>query len=153
MKTRVFYQIVFILTLLINSCNSNHNEELTSQDINTIKNDIKRYEVIIRTNELEKLESIFTDDIVFIRPYIDNITGIDSLLKIHYSGLQSIPGFWKSADEIYGHGDVAYTFGNYGFSEEEPAGKYMEIRRKQPDGSWPISRLIWNENFPKLEVN
>lgn len=149
MRTRVFYQFVLVLTLFLNSCNSNHNEELTSQDINTIKNEIKMYEEIIRTNELEKLESIFTDDIVFIRPDNDNIFGIDSLLKIHYSGVPAISGFWKSADEIHGHGDVAYTFGNFGFSEGVPAGKYIEIRIKQSDGSWPISRLIWNENSQK----
>ena len=84
MKTRVFCQIFIVLILLISSCNSNYNKELTSQDINAIKDEIKRYEVIIRNNELEKLVSIFTDNIVFIRPYNDNIVGIDSLLKIHY---------------------------------------------------------------------
>jgi ketosteroid isomerase-like protein len=149
MKIRAFCQIIFVLTLLINSCNPNYNEKLTIHDINAIKDEIKRYEVIIRNNELEKLESIFADDIVFIRPYNDNIIGIDSLLKIHYSDLLAVPGFWKSADEINGYGDVAYSYGSYGFSEGKPSGKYMEIRIKQPDGSWPISRLIWNENPPK----
>jgi ketosteroid isomerase-like protein len=146
MKTRIFYQIAVVLSFFIFSCNTNHNMEITSQDINTIKNELRIYEEIIRTNELEKLKFIFTDDIVFIRPNKDNIIGIDSLLRIHYSGVTAVPGFWKSADEIYGHGNVAYTIGNYGFSEGEPAGKYMEIRMKQSDGSWPISRLIWNEN-------
>lgn len=149
MKTRVCCQIYFVLTLFISSCNSNYNKEITSQDINVIKDEIKRYEVIIRNNELEKLESIFTDDIVFIRPYNSNIIGIDSLLKIHYSDLSAVPGFWKLADEINGYGDIAYSFGSYGFSKGNPSGKYMEIRIKQADGSWPISRLIWNENPPK----
>lgn len=149
MKTIVCCQVVFVLTLLINSCNSSYNKELTNQDISAIKNDINRYEKSIRNNELKILESIFTDDIVFIRPYSDNIIGIDSLLKIHYADLSAIPGFWKSADEINGYGNVAYSYGSFGFSEGEQNGKYMEIRIKQPDGSWPISRLIWNENPPK----
>jgi ketosteroid isomerase-like protein len=146
MKTMFFYAPVFGLAILINSCNTIQNEGVTSQDIIVIKNEIKKYEEIIRTNELEKLKSIFTDDIVFIRPGNDNITGIDRLLTIHYADVPPVPGFWKAAAEIYAHGNVAYTYGNYGFSEGNPAGKFMEIRIKQSDGSWPISRLIWNEN-------
>jgi ketosteroid isomerase-like protein len=149
MKTRVFYQFAFVLSLLINSCNSDCNKEITSEDISNIKNEITKYETIIRNNELDRLDSIFTDDIVFIRPNNDNIVGIDNLLQIHYSGLLAVPGFWKSTAEIHGYGNVAYAFGSYGFSKGEQSGKYLEIRKKQPDGSWPISRLIWNENRPK----
>jgi ketosteroid isomerase-like protein len=145
MKTIIFYQIVFLMTLSIVSCHTISHKEITNQDVNTIKNDLKKYEEIIRTNDLKKLRSIFTHDIVFVRPGNDNIKGIDSLLKIHYSEVPAVPGFWKSADEIYGQGDVAYTYGHFGFTESESAGKYMEIRIKQSDGSWPISRLIWNE--------
>jgi ketosteroid isomerase-like protein len=151
MKSLKNYLPIFVLTMVINSCNLNseYNQELTSQDINIIKNEIKRYEVLIRNNELESIESIFTDDIVFIRPNEINIIGIDSLIKIHYSNLPAITGFWKSADEINGYGHFAYSYGSFGFSEGEQYGKFMEIRIKQPDGSWPISRLIWNENPPK----
>ena len=146
MKTILFYQTALVLTLVMISCGTGHHQRITSQDVNTIKNEIVNYEEIIRSNDLEKLVSIFTEDIVFIRPGLDNITGRDSLLIIHYSGVPAVPGFWKSANEIDGHGDVAYTLGNYGFSEGVPAGKFMEIRIKQADGSWPISRLIWNES-------
>jgi len=151
MKSIKNYLPIFVLTLVINSCNSNseYNQELTSQDINIIKNEIKRYEVIIRNNELESLESIFTDDIVFVRPNDINIIGIENLLEIHYSGVSAVPGFWKSAEEINGFGNIAYSYGNFGFSEGVQSGKYMEIRKKQLDGSWPISRLIWNENPPE----
>jgi ketosteroid isomerase-like protein len=144
MKTIILFQTILVL-LVINSCTNNYNQEITSRDIDAINNDINRYVEIIRTNELEKLKSIFTDDIVFIRPFNDNLIGIDSLLKIHYSDVPAVPGFWKLADEIYGYGDVAYAFGNYGFSEGNTAGKFMEIRKRQAGGSWPISRLIWNE--------
>ena len=148
MKTILLYQTTLVLTLAMLSCGTDQHRGITSQDVNVIKSEIVRYEQIIRSNDLEKLVSIFTEDVVFMRPGLDNITGRDNLLKIHYSGVPAVPEFWKSANEIDGHGDVAYTFGNYGFSEGVPAGKFMEIRIKQTDGSWPISRLIWNEISP-----
>ena len=148
MKTILIYQTALLVALVMISCGTDHQQGITSQDVNTIKNEIVRYEEIIRSNDLEELVSIFTEDIVFIRPGLENIAGRDRLLEIHYSGVTAVPGFWKSADEIDGHGEVAYTFGNYGFSEGVPAGKFMEIRIRQADGSWPISRLIWNENPP-----
>lgn len=139
---------------MISGCNSKpvQNLTLTNQDIEIIQNEIKKYELIIRACELESLGSIFTDDIVFIRPNDINITGIEDLLEIHYSNISAIPGFWKSAIEINGSGQIAYSFGNYGFSEGISSGKFMEVREKQLDGSWPISRLIWNENPQKKEL-
>ena len=51
----------------------------------------------------------------------------------------------KRYEEIGGSGQIAYAYGFYGFSEGVPNGKFLEIREKQADGSWPVSRLIWNE--------
>jgi ketosteroid isomerase-like protein len=57
-------------------------------------------------------------------------------------------------DEVEGYGDVAYVIGRYAMTLEpegasEPVddeGKYIEIRRKQPDGGWLMSRDIFNSD-------
>jgi ketosteroid isomerase-like protein len=61
-----------------------------------------------------------------------------------------------SYPEVDGYGDIAYARGTYdetftmGGSEEMEAdvGKILAILRKQPDGSWLITRWITNSDLP-----
>lgn len=152
MNKNSFLTKIIVLFFLLVSCKNSEQSSLNSnsqvftpQDEELIIDEIKRYEEIVRNGEFDSIKLIFTEDIVFIRPGNQNITGIDSLFKIHYSNVPSIPGFWKKAEEIGGSGQIAYAYGFYGFSEGVPNGKFLEIREKQADGSWPVSRLIWNE--------
>jgi len=149
MKNVIGHFIVFSLCIFLNSCHYSNYQDIINEDEEVIINEIKRYEEIVRTGEFDSIRLIFTDDIVFIRPNNKNIIGIDSLFELHYSNLPAFPGFWKSAEEIEGSGHIAYTFGYYGFSEGVPSGKYLEIREKQEDGSWPVSRLTWHEILQK----
>ena len=104
---------IIIILLIILSCNANINQGpyLSKSDINTIKEEIVLYEDIIRNNNLELLTSIFTDNIIFIRPNDSNLNGIDSVLTIHYADVPAVPRFWKSPDEIFGDGKFAYSYG------------------------------------------
>ncbi len=137
----------FLIVLVAVSCNSNLNNSnhITTQDIKTIKNEINRYEEIIHNKNRESIRTMFTDDVILIRPNDSNLVGIENLLSIHYAEIPDVPEFWKSAEEIKGSGNIAYTYGYYGFTKGVKNGKYFEIRERTPDGSWPISRLTWSE--------
>jgi ketosteroid isomerase-like protein len=58
--------------------------------------------------------------------------------------------------DIVGRGDLAYVRGTYTFKIvgpdghpiSEDRGKYVEIRRKQPDGKWLIAVDIFNSDLP-----
>jgi ketosteroid isomerase-like protein len=58
--------------------------------------------------------------------------------------------------EIVGRGDLAYVRGTYAFKivgpdghqVSEDRGKYVEIRRKQPDGKWLVTVDIFNSDLP-----
>jgi uncharacterized protein (TIGR02246 family) len=52
-------------------------------------------------------------------------------------------------------GDWAYNRGNYTVTVTpksgkpmEESGKFLEIAKRQPDGSWKVHRVIWNSNNP-----
>ena len=58
--------------------------------------------------------------------------------------------------EAHGAGDVAYVYGNYSLAMLPPGaesavtdhGKYIEVWRRQEDGSWKLSRDIFNSDVP-----
>jgi uncharacterized protein (TIGR02246 family) len=64
--------------------------------------------------------------------------------------------FEISTDIIEGRGDLAYEMGHYRFtavpkSKSAPGiadeGKYVEILKKQPDGTWKYAVDIYNSNL------
>lgn len=61
----------------------------------------------------------------------------------------------RDAVEVDGRGDLAYVRGRYSMvmalpsqPELSESGKYIEIWRKQPDGSWKLFRDIFNADAP-----
>jgi uncharacterized protein (TIGR02246 family) len=62
-----------------------------------------------------------------------------------------------SADEIEGRGDMAYARGHYSMEGTPKApgapplreeGKFLEVLRRQPDGSWRYAADMWSPNSP-----
>jgi ketosteroid isomerase-like protein len=67
-----------------------------------------------------------------------------------------------SADEVGGFGGLAYVRGRFSlaWTQEEPGGKlatfsnagnFLSLLRRQADGSWRISRQIWDDPPPRQE--
>lgn len=56
--------------------------------------------------------------------------------------------------ELEGSGGLAYDRGTYSITIEiegrplTDRGKYVAVSRKQPDGSWLLTALIWNSDQP-----
>ncbi len=69
---------------------------------------------------------------------------------------QTVTDFELTTLETAGRGGFAYTRGSFSitFTAEGLAafvsdtGKYVEIWRKEPDGSWLIDQVIWNSDLP-----
>ncbi len=72
---------------------------------------------------------------------------------------QTVTDFEITALETEGRSGFAYTRGRFSitFTAEGLAGfisdtgKYVEIWRKEPDGSWLIDQVIWNSDLPLPE--
>ena len=71
-------------------------------------------------------------------------------------GLPPVKDFKLTPVEIEGRGDLAYVKGTFTMSMVPPGapgpitdvGKYIEIRRRQADGSWLIALDIFNSDLP-----
>ncbi len=112
---------------------------------------------VIRASDWAALAALYTEDAVFMAPNAPAVEGraairawLEPFPPIEYEG---------TVVEIDGRGDLAFVRGNYSetYTVEgapEPihhAGKYVEIWRRQPDGSWLIAVEIWNSDLPLPE--
>jgi ketosteroid isomerase-like protein len=96
----------------------------------------------------------YTDDAVVMPP---NGPAVSGRAEIENWGRTFPPHreFRVEPVEIEGRGDLAMVRGRYSFilmlpgqPEQLDSGKYMEIWRRQPDGTWKIWRDILNSDLP-----
>lgn len=101
----------------------------------------------------EMLE-LYTDDAVMMPPNQPALRGKEEI-QAFMEGFPPVTRIDFDVDEIEGYGDLAYVTGTYAMTLEpgdapgpvEDRGKYIEIRRKQPDGRWLLSRDVFNSDL------
>jgi ketosteroid isomerase-like protein len=101
----------------------------------------------IGARDVEKTISYYTDD-----------AGKEPIRSLWKSMLDSpsFTGGWKATKvEVARSGDLAYVSGNYEFTEKDDSGKpitdkgkYLEVWRKQADGSWKCVADMFNSDLP-----
>ena len=95
--------------------------------------------------------SLYTEDAVLMPGGAPTVHGREAIREF-MGGFPPVKKFELSIDEIDGRGDLAFVRGPFEMTMEPegaPApvkmvGKYIEIRQRQADGSWLISRDIFN---------
>jgi len=100
--------------------------------------------------------AMFAEDALVMSPNTPSYEGRAALLEFIESAELAFTRHIIEFPEVDGYGDIAYARGTYdeafttGGAEELIAdvGKILAILRKQPDGSWLITRWITNSNLP-----
>ncbi len=98
--------------------------------------------------------AVLTEDAVWMPPNEPALEGRAAIQE--WLTPFTVMDFELTALETEGHGGLAYRRGRYSFTvttegTPEPitdTGKYVEIWRKQPDGSWLTDQVIWNSDQP-----
>jgi ketosteroid isomerase-like protein len=102
--------------------------------------------------------AFYADDAVVLPPN-EKIATTKEEIRKPVSDLLSLPGLsinWQPTKiEVARSGDLAYLYGAYQLSFNDPsgkmvsdAGKNVEIWKKQPDGSWKCILDTWNSDLP-----
>ena len=108
--------------------------------------------------DVDKTASYYADDAVVLPPNLPTINGKQAA-RAMWQGMFSVPGFgggWKVAKlEVARSGDLAYVTGTYELSETDAKGKpmtdkgkYLEIWKKQADGTWKCTIDMFNSDLP-----
>ena len=111
--------------------------------------------VYFRTNGDSAIAALFTEQAVLMPPNAGAVEG-RAAIRAFFEGFPALPDFTGTPIDIDGRGDLAYVRGTYSLSmpaaSGRPAmsdhGKFLEIRRRQPDGKWLVSVDIFNSDVP-----
>ncbi len=142
----------FLITLVVIS------SSIFAQDVDMVKAKIeemnKVYTKAMVDNDIDKMLTMYTDDIISMPSYQPTIKGIDRVREL--SEMQAKSG-WKtnefvlSITDIIVQGNLAIEIGNYNMKMSGPDvpewadhGKYITIWEEQKDGSMKIKVETWN---------
>ncbi len=100
--------------------------------------------------------SIYAEDIVQMRPYGPVLEGREATIASVQEFLDQFstpPTQTANTDEVIVRGDLAIARGTWavqtaletGAAGDSTEGKWLMVARRQGDGSWKISRWIWNQ--------
>lgn len=108
--------------------------------------------------DVDKTVSYYADNATVLPPNGPAATTKAAVRKA-WSDMMATPGYamsWKATKvEVARSGDLAYMSGTYEFTMNDASGKpmtdrgkYVEVMKKQADGTWKCVTDIWNSDLP-----
>ncbi len=141
------------LVLLVSACAPPPPAELTEADKSAITAAEETFQTAFNESNWDALAAMYTEDAVVMPPNGATVTGREGI-KALFSSFPPGTVVELKIVEIKGVGDMAYVRGTTALtipmgdvSVTDP-GKYIEVRRKQADGSWLIAVDIFNSDTP-----
>lgn len=106
----------------------------------------------ILAKDWDALSQLYAEDAILMPPNQPAVVGRAAIREFNAT-FPPVSAFSLTNEIIDGVGDLAYVRGRYRMTlaiEGSPAdsGKYLEIRRRQVDGSWKFAADIFNSDVP-----
>lgn len=102
--------------------------------------------------------SFVTEDAVFLPPNAERVDGRGGVreLMLQFTQAEDFSIDWKATSiEVAADGKLAYAIGTFEFSLKDAAGnpvsdkgKFVDVYKKQADGSWQCSVGMWSSDLP-----
>ena len=117
----------------------------------------KEYEAAFSAGDVEALVALHADDAIRMPPNAPPVVGKEAIQAAYQTTFDEFAAkITLSLEEVEVAGDWAFVRGTSpvtvtpkaGGEPLEDEGKYLSIRKRQPDGSWKIFRTIWSSNNP-----
>jgi ketosteroid isomerase-like protein len=95
--------------------------------------------------------AVFTEDALFLPPNQPLLRGKKAIQELIQGWIDHIGGTMNNPMTEFGDaGDLAFQVATYAFQDTmtPDQGKFVEIFRRQPDGSWKVYLTIYNSDKP-----
>lgn len=139
-----------LLVVFLAGCSTSTAATLSDADRAGIQEVTDAYVKAALAGDADGLSALYTEDAVLMdngAPAMKGRAAIGEFMKSY----PPVTSFDHEIDDIDGAGDVAYVRGHWTIEITPPeaspitmVGKYIEIRRRQPDGRWLIAADIFN---------
>jgi ketosteroid isomerase-like protein len=122
-------------------------------DTKAIRDASAGFQTAVRDTAWDTWANYYTSDAMFGPPNGPAVSGHDALVQFART-FPPTSGFTLRQVDVDGRGDLAYVYGKYSWTLMLPqgqvpdSGKYIEVWRKQSDGSWKITRDVFNSDVP-----
>ena len=133
-------------------------ERLAAADMAAIRATDSAFATAMGAGDAAGVAAIYLPDAHLLPPDAAPVEGREAIQQF-VAGLLSAyhVTIVVSADEIEGRGDLAYARGHYtmegvpkaaGTPPLHEEGKFLEVLRRQPDGTWRYAVDMWGPNAP-----
>jgi len=131
--------------------------ELSPEDLKAIRAADSAFAAAANAGNVDAVTAVYASDATLLPPNLPPQRGRDAV-RSYWGGLLNAYSvrFELGSDTIEGRGDLAYNLGHYRFTAVPKAkgkpgmadeGKFVEILKKQPDGSWRYVVDMYSSNL------
>lgn len=124
--------------------------ELTAEELAAVRATSERWITAAREGHWGDVAATYTEDAVLWFPGVA-IEGRDAILEF-FQGEEPYVGWDLIIEEIEGRGDLAWVSGYVTVTPEggeaRMVGRYLDVRHRQPDGTWLFHRDMVNPTPP-----
>jgi ketosteroid isomerase-like protein len=151
--------LVLLLTIaLATACQTQTAADTRSADEATLRNLDSEWSKAAGARDVDKTVSYYTAEAVVLPPNIPALTTKEAIRGLWQSmlGSSGFSGGWKATRvEVARSSDLAYVTGTYEFTERDAGGgpmtdkgKFLEVWKKQTDGSWKCVVDMFSSDLP-----
>jgi ketosteroid isomerase-like protein len=127
---------------------------LTASDRDSIRAYVARFDQKVMAQDWPAAVAFYSEDAVLLPPHGPEVQGRAAIQKF-FQGFPKFTMFKQQVEEIQGDESLAYPEGTFETSTMAPSGKtpikdkgkVLAVWRKQPNGSWLVTRVIWNSDL------
>jgi ketosteroid isomerase-like protein len=143
----------FTLLVFLGAC-AREMTELSQADQDAVKAHIEKYRQTVVANDWDAMGNTLAADVVLSPPNVAPLAGRDAAIAWGKT-FPRITGFTVNVEEVSGGGNLAFARGTYALDMRLPdssvatdRGAFIEIHRRQADGTWPYTRLMFHSTEP-----
>jgi ketosteroid isomerase-like protein len=132
---------------------------LTDEAVTAVRELGQSYVRGFSTGDADGVAAVYAEGAVEMPPGFPARNGVDDIRSAYESyfeaGAETV-AFGMTAVEISGFDGLAFDRGSWSWTGREAAGtelvtqtgKYLALARRQEDGSWQYTAMIWNSDAP-----